>query len=106
MNTNNIDKLREEAAAAAGTVAYMLQPFDLCSDNAMIRSMHKTLVEMVRCCARMAYADFVEQVQAEDQKFIARLKGLCEEYAEETDNVYYEGCLDALGEALKIFREM
>jgi len=109
MNTNNIDKLREEAAAAAGEVAYMLEPFDPASDSEMIRNMHKALCEMVRCGARMAYADFVEQVQAEDQKFIKKLEGMHLRYTDEyceTGSKYYEGYADALDEVLKIFKEM
>lgn len=101
MNTNNIDKLREEAAAAAGTVAYMLEPFDPASDNEDVRDVHRMLREMVRCGARIAFADFVEQIQAEDQKFIARLEELYSIYAG-TDPEYSE----AINDILQIFKEM
>jgi len=109
MNTNNINKLREEAAAAAGTVAYMLEPFDIGSDNEAERSVHQTLREMVRCGARMAFADFIEQIQAEDQKFIKELEGWYLAHADlygETGSRYSDGYSAAIDDILKIFKEM
>jgi hypothetical protein len=104
MNKNNIDKLREEAAAAAGTVAYMLEPFDIASDNDDVRDVHQTLREMVRCGAKMAYADCVEQVQAADQKFIARLKKMYPPYIEGAN--FGAGYFAAIDDILQIFKEM
>jgi len=101
MNTNNIDKLRKEAAAAAGMASALMESFDPGYDGEIAQNLHAALHEMIRCGAKMTAAGIVEQIQAEDQKFIKKLEELHSIYAG-TDPEYSE----AINDILKIFKEM
>lgn len=109
MNTNNVNKLREQAASAAGTLSYLLEPFPADSENELILGVRNIVLMSVRMGAAMQQAHTLEHVQQEEQKFMERLE---EEMLKASDefckhgNAYHEGYADAVDKALQIFREM